>query len=59
LIGFDGLIVNVTYWDINYRGLITNQQTQANVPQLSTFAPIGGWTPDLTGSFCTKRFDRN
>jgi iron complex outermembrane receptor protein len=45
LIGFDGLIVNLTYWDINYRGLITNQQTQNNVPQLSTFAPIGGWNP--------------
>ena len=45
LVGFDGLTVNITYWDINYRGLITNQQTQNNVPQLSTFAPIGGWTP--------------
>src|SRR5581483_11677285 len=22
LIGFDGLVVNVTYWDVNYRGLI-------------------------------------
>lgn len=41
----DGLIVNVTYWDVNYRGLITNQQTQNNIPQLSTFAPIGGWNP--------------
>ncbi len=45
LMGLDGLIVNLTYWDINYRGLITNQQTQNNVPQLSTFAPIGGWNP--------------
>jgi iron complex outermembrane receptor protein len=45
LVGFDGLTANVTYWEVNYRGLITNQQTQNNVPQLSTFAPIGGWTP--------------
>jgi iron complex outermembrane receptor protein len=40
-----GLVVSATYWDINYRGLITNQQTQNNIPQLTTFAPIGGWTP--------------
>ena len=41
----DGLVVSATYWEINYRGLITNQQTQNNIPQLTFFAPPGGWTP--------------
>jgi iron complex outermembrane receptor protein len=41
----DGLIVSLTYFDVTYRGLITNQQTQNNIPQLTYFAPIGGWTP--------------
>ncbi|HEY4077633.1 MAG TPA: TonB-dependent receptor [Rhizomicrobium sp.] len=41
----DGLVVNATYFDVTYRGLITNQQTQNNIPQLTYFAPPGGWTP--------------
>jgi iron complex outermembrane receptor protein len=44
----DGLTTNLTYWDVAYHGLITNQQTQNNIPQLTTFAPIGGWTPQST-----------
>ena len=42
---FDGLTLGVTYFDVTYRGLITNQQTQNNIPALTFFAPIGGWTP--------------
>jgi iron complex outermembrane receptor protein len=40
----DGLTLNVTYYEMAYRHLITNQQTQNNIPQLSFFAPVGGWT---------------
>ena len=41
----NGLTVNATFWDVSYHGLITNQQTQNNIPQLTYFAPAGGWTP--------------
>ena len=41
----DGLTVSLTYYDFEYHNLITNQQTQNNLPQLTFFAPIGGWTP--------------
>jgi hypothetical protein len=41
----DGLTLNVTYYDMEYHNLITNQQTNNNLPQLVFFAPAGGWTP--------------
>lgn len=41
----DGLLINLTYFDVAYKGLITNQQTITNIPQLTYFAPPGGWTP--------------
>ena len=40
-----GATLSTTFWDISYHGLITNQQTQNNIPQLTYFAPAGGWTP--------------
>lgn len=40
-----GATLSATFWDISYHGLITNQQTQNNIPQLTFFAPAGGWTP--------------
>jgi iron complex outermembrane receptor protein len=45
LVGFEGLSLSLTYWEVNYRGLLTNIQTMNNLPQLTSFAPIGGWTP--------------
>lgn len=40
-----GATLSATFWNISYHGLITNQQTQNNIPQLTYFAPVGGWTP--------------
>jgi iron complex outermembrane receptor protein len=40
-----GATLSATFWDTSYHGLITNQQTQNNIPQLTFFAPPGGWTP--------------
>jgi iron complex outermembrane receptor protein len=39
-----GLTGSVSWWDLNDRGAITNQQVTNNIPQDVTFAPIGGWT---------------
>ena len=39
-----GLTGSVSYWELNDRGAITNQQVTNNIPQDVTFAPIGGWT---------------
>ena len=38
----DGLLINATYWDVAYRGLITNQQTQNNIPQLTSHRSAAG-----------------
>jgi len=40
----EGLAINVTYYDFEYHNLITNQQTTTFLPQITSFAPPGGWT---------------
>jgi iron complex outermembrane receptor protein len=42
LIGLDGLVANVTWWQFTYLGLVTGGA--AVHPSLTYFAPPGGWT---------------
>ena len=40
------LVVKLTYYHAKFSGLVTNIGTQANLPQLTSFAPAGGWDPN-------------
>ena len=42
LVGLDGLVANITYWQFSYLGLVTGGA--AVHPSLTFFAPPGGWT---------------